>query len=260
LAKAVTLTPEGTLETRLNELSRIILAETPLKDVLRDVIGLTCDVVPGCDHCGVSLTTENSRNVATTTVATDARTFSVDNSQYEIDEGPCLEALRTGNVVLVEDHATDSRFPRFKPNAVRANLRSSLSFPLKVKDRNIGALNLYSATPSAFDDRSREIGLRLADQASIALANAQTHEEALNAVEHLTTALDRRGAIEKAKGILMATRRIDEDEAFNILRKSSQFQNKKLFDVAQEMLEAHERSLTKQQTLQPKMFDGQASG
>lgn len=239
------LQPDNTFETRLRELSRIILAETPLSEILRDVVSLTTEAVPNCDHCGVSLLDDKDPRNATTSVATDARTFAVDNSQYQFDEGPCLEAMRTNSVILVKDHAIDPRFPKFKTHALKANLRSSLSLPLVAGERCIGALNLYSGRPDSFDEESETVALQLADHASIALVNARTHEQALTTVENLTTALDRRGVIEKAKGILMATRRIDEDAAFEILRKSSQFQNKKLYDVATEMLEAHGRSLTK---------------
>jgi GAF domain-containing protein len=234
-------------ETKLHELSRVVLAETPLNDILCDVVEIAKEAISGCDHCGVSLVSDRVAVTATTAVATDGTTFSVDNAQYDLDEGPCLTSIRTCDVISVPSFADDERFPRFKKAALQVGLRSSLSLPLVVKSRSIGALNLYSSQVDAFDKKSLSVGLRLADQASIALANAQSHEEAVNAVEHLTTALDRRGVIERAKGILMATRRINDESAFDILRKSSQFQNRKLFDVALDILETHERSLELQQ-------------
>jgi GAF domain-containing protein len=230
-------------ESRLHKLSRVVVAETPLNDILCDVVEIAKEAISGCDHCGVSIVSNRISVMATTAVATDGTTFSIDSLQYDLDEGPCLTALRTSEVISVPSFAEEARFPRFKTAALKAGMRSSLSFPLVVRDRCIGALNLYSTNVDAFDESSMNIGLRLADQASIALANAQSHEEAVNAVEHLTTALDRRGVIERAKGILMATRRINDDAAFDILRKSSQFQNRKLFDVALDILETHERSL-----------------
>lgn len=230
-------------ETRLLELSRLLVAETPIDKLLQDVADLTADAVPGCDHCGVTLVRDDNPETATTAAATNPATYVVDDSQYKMGEGPCLQAILTCSIISVDDFSTDKRFPKFRSGALEAGLKSSLSFPLQAGGRCIGALNMYSLSPASFDDLSRSIGLRLAEHASIALANAQTHQDAMRAVEHLTKALDRRGTIEQAKGILMASRRIDQEAAFDILRKASQFQNKKLFDVANEVLQTHLQAL-----------------
>ena len=105
-----------------------------------------------------------------------------------------------------------------------------LSFQLYVERDNLGALNLYSRQPNSFDDDSEHIGLLFASHAAIAFADAEK-------VRHLVLAVSRRDLIGQAKGILMERFRISADQAFSLLIRVSQDNNRKLFDVAEELTE-----------------------
>lgn len=98
----------------------------------------------------------------------------------------------------------------------------------------MGALNLYSKSPDAFDDESREMGSVFAAHAAVALGSARNEE-------HLEAALASRDVIGQAKGLLMAREGITPDEAFAVLRKASQRLNVKLRDIAGRVVTSNEQ-------------------
>jgi len=105
---------------------------------------------------------------------------------------------------------------------------SMMCFQLFVMGDQLGALNLYSRTPRAFDAESEEIGLVFASHAAVALAGAE-HEENLRA------GMLTRDLIGQAKGILMERHKLTADQAFDLLARASQVLNRKLFDIAVEL-------------------------
>src|SRR3954469_130 len=141
----------------LFELSSLLLGEETTTSILQRIVDLTCAAVPGASHCGVSLLTEER---VTTAAATDGTTLQLDGAQYSNAEGPCLQAARTSGVVRVDDFAHDGRFPTFAEEALRLGINSSLSFPLIVHERSIGALNIYGQDVKAFSDDSERLAAR----------------------------------------------------------------------------------------------------
>ena len=105
-----------------------------------------------------------------------------------------------------------------------------MCFQLFVVGDQLGAMNLYSRTPHAFDGESEEIGQLLAGHAAIALAGAE-HENNLRA------GIANRDLIGQAKGILMERYRLTADQAFTALARVSQDLNRKLVDIARELVE-----------------------
>jgi len=103
-----------------------------------------------------------------------------------------------------------------------------LSFQLYVEGDNLGALNLYSREPNAFDDESEHIGLLFASHAAVAFADAQK-------LDQLNSAVETRDLIGQAKGILMERYQISAEQAFRVLTRVSQQRNRKLRDLAAEL-------------------------
>jgi GAF domain-containing protein len=136
----------------------------------------------------------------------------------------------------------DRKWPLFGPAAAEHGMYSVLSTAILPDARPpqlSGALNLYCRRPHGFDDTDQDIALLLATHASLALANTQAVTRAeLNAV-HLRKAIDSRDVIGQAKGILMGRRGIDAEEAFDILRSTSQRLNVKLSELAQTLAAHH---------------------
>ena len=103
----------------------------------------------------------------------------------------------------------------------------------------IGALNNYSSKPRAFaTPESLEAGIEVAEAVAVVVANATAHAEVREQARHMRLAMDSRAVIEQAKGVLMAQRHVDADQAFEILREASQRYNRKLREIAVGIVES----------------------
>lgn len=220
-------------------MSGLLLSEETVATAVGLVTSLAKDTIPGSVGSGVTLTDQRGRR--TTAGASDAIVEQADNLQYELDEGPCLTAWAQRTVILVNDTATDQRWPRWCAAAHGLGMRSALSAPLVAADTTLGAMKVYGAHPGSFDERSAQLLSRFAAQAAILLANVQSFENAGRLSEELREALRSRDVIGMAKGILMAREGIDEDAAFPILVSASQREHQKLRDVAQRLVESTAR-------------------
>jgi GAF domain-containing protein len=192
---------------------------------------------PGAEACG--LTIEQAGRGMTVTYSGELAARG-DERQYELDDGPCLEALRSRTVVQVRDMAEEDRWGDYPRRALEAGVRSSLSFPLVMGEQGRGALNLYSGRPDSFSDDDEQAGRSWAGQASGALSVAWRMAERDRAVVHLQRGMLTRQEIGQAIGLLMGQRRCTADEAFRLLQQASQRSNEKLREVARRMVAGHE--------------------
>jgi GAF domain-containing protein len=215
----------------LAELSQILLEQETLETALRRVADLAVASVGSCDACGVSLVMNDK---VSTSVATHEVAQRADDHQYRTDEGPCLEAVRTGEIYKIDDMSGETRWPHFAPRAAQEGVTSSYSMPLVVGGRILGALNLYSLH-SRFGADDERVGQAFARQAAIALANAQAYQKTRDLVDQLNEALQSRDVIGQAKGILMERHRLTAPQAFAVLVRASSHTNRKLFDIAEEL-------------------------
>jgi GAF domain-containing protein len=217
------------------DLSSLLLTEESLETTLRRVADLAVRSIAGCDAVGVTLFQDDKPS---TRAATGSLVYEVDNYQYEIGEGPCVQAVHDQHPYEIHDMGTDCRWPQFCQHAAERGIRSSLSLPLTVRGQTLGALNLYSRTPGTLPDADRETALLFASQAAVALANAQTYAASVRLATQLGEALHSRAVIDQAKGIIMAHSHCDEKKAFEALRTASQTSNRKLRNVAQDIVRA----------------------
>jgi GAF domain-containing protein len=162
---------------------------------------------------------------------------ALDEVQYEAREGPCLDVIRTRGAVEVEEYAHEHRWPAFTARVRETPVDSSLSLPLFVGGDALGALNLYSGAPRGFLT-SREDAVIFAEAAASTLTNALAFHRAADLSVQLTAALEHRDVIGQAKGILMAREQIGPDAAFDRLRVQSQGENRKLYEIAEDIVGA----------------------
>lgn len=206
------------------EVARLLLAEPSVDATMARIGQLAVETVDGCDHAGISLI--EGRKV-TTVGSSDRVPVLVDAIQYEVDDGPCLDAIRHHQVFLVGHLSADDRWPRFSRRAAEeTGVESMLALRLFVEEDTMGALNLYSKTPDAFEPEAQAMATVFAAHAAVAL-NAARREEQFH------DALASRDVIGQAKGLLMAREGITADEAFETLRRGSQRLNIKLREVAE---------------------------
>ncbi len=224
--------PDGHLVAALRRSAGALVKRNicDVEDVLTQIVAAAAQTVPGADSGGLSRTDRGSLHAHH---ATDEVVRELDQLQYELHQGPCVEAATDpppSGVVTAHDLAgrpDSDRWPRFAPTAVRLGYRSVLSAQLSL---NAGgrhaALNLYAHRPNAFDEHAAIAAGMFATQASLILYGAER-------AAHLERALDTRDVIGQAKGILMERFKINGDEAFEMLITSSQSTNLKLVAVAQ---------------------------
>ena len=233
--KVVATDPQAVADLVAN-LSWTVLDEHDLLEYLQRCASLTVRLVSGADHASITVTTPG-RDESFTTVWTDEVTVAVDTAQYAAGQGPCLEAVRTGQVVRVDVATSASRWPEFTTDAEAIGVRSFLAAPIGVGEHCAGALNLFSTQQTSFADD--DLLMMIVDYAERTITDYTRLRESWDLVEQLRQAMATRAPIEQAKGILMAVHRITAEQAFELLRKQSQDTNTKLNALAVEFVASH---------------------
>ena len=190
------------------------------------VVEAAVELIDGCDRAAIGvLDGDTFRSAA----ATDDVMRLIDELQDQVGEGPCLEASTDGIVQVDNDITVHSRWPELAKVVIeRTPVRAMMGVPLLDEGQRDGALNVFSDRTDVFDDEAVESAAILASFATVALAGARHSERA----DQLEAGLATNREIGAAVGILMATHKISQDEAFDLLSKASQRLNRKLRDIA----------------------------
>jgi transcriptional regulator with GAF, ATPase, and Fis domain len=130
----------------------------------------------------------------------------------------------------------ETRWSDYPAYAAACGIRSSLSLPIAARTHTVGALNLYAGPPRAFEAADLSALRSLAAQATGAIALAQRIADAQAFAEQMQKAMQSRGVIDQALGVVMGQRGCTADEAFGILRSASQHRNIKLRDLCTELI------------------------
>jgi GAF domain-containing protein len=213
----------------LSDLGVLLAREEELGRVLQRGVNQVIRAVPGAEMASVSVLRGDA---AETVASTSERVWAIDSDQYAAGDGPCLEAARTGRVVRVTVAEARVRWPAFARSAQAAGVESFLSAPLTVDETFAGSLNLYGEQPDSFGDLDEGLLRLYTAAAAAAIANARRYAEARRLAENLRRAIESRAVIDQAVGVLMATRRLAPQEAFEVMARESQNTNTKLRDVA----------------------------
>jgi hypothetical protein len=206
-----------------------IQAPMDLDQALQVITRGAVETVPGIVEASISLTRKDGR--IETLAPTGPLAIRADHLQYELQEGPCLDAALGEPVVMVGDLATDSRWPDFGPKAAALGLGAHLAFQFNAEPHTRGALNLYSTEPYGIDDDSVHLASLFAGQLAVAMGWAKQDET-------MSQALATRNVIGQAVGIVMERYTLDADRAFAFLARLSQSGNVKLRQVATSLVEA----------------------
>ncbi|MFD9007027.1 GAF and ANTAR domain-containing protein [Streptomyces sp. NPDC059582] len=212
-------------------LARDLLAQDSVSATLARITASATELVEGCDAAGILVL--RGREVESL-APTHQLVIDSDRLQQRLGEGPCFDAARTsqGERVFRIADLTDEhqRWPAYAPQARRLGVGSMMGFLLFTDDEDLGALNLYSHRPGAFCEASELAGWLLASHAAVAFSSARTHAQ-------LEQAVATRHLIGEAMGILMGSRHLSEEQAFDVLRRYSQQSNTKLREVARRICE-----------------------
>jgi GAF domain-containing protein len=232
---------EHPLHQALDALSNYLIGSDPLDATVRRVADIAVAAFPAARSAGISTLIEGEPRTA---VYTDDEAPEIDAAQYETGDGPCLDSYRHRVVYRIDDTESEKRWPAFTSAASSHGIRSTISFPMVAHDEPVGALNLYSPEVAGFVGVDEALGVKLGTQAAVLLANAQVYWDAYRLTENMQEAMRSRATIEQAKGMIMSRSHCTSEEAFDILVRGSQRENRKLRDIAREIVERAQRRPT----------------
>lgn len=223
--------------TGLTELAALMLFAEDVDEALHHLARMAVVVVPDGPSCGITIAKDGQFR---TVVFAGSIPQSVDDAQYERGDGPCLEALRTGVPVIVQDLAEEDlgRWGGFPPVAIAAGAHGVLAHPLEVSGEVVGVLNLYAHERNLFPEPVQHIAKQFVDPAALILSGVLQRLTQAELIGQLSAALSSRAVIDQSIGIIMARRACSATEAFDVLRRMSNDRNVKLRDIAGAITEA----------------------
>jgi GAF domain-containing protein len=220
------------------ELSKIMLGAQPLSETLSRVAELAKQTIPGAAEVSVTLMQDGT---VTSVSFTGPLAVQLDERQYEAGFGPCMEAALSGATIPIDDTAHSGTYPDFGRIAFRHGITHTMSIGLPVERRTVGALNVYGTGEGPFDETTAELATAFASYAAVAVANAGLYASTATLAGNLQKALDSRAVIDQAKGILMGGHHCSPDAAFDLLVRQSRDTNRKLRDIAQDIVDDVQR-------------------
>jgi GAF domain-containing protein len=223
--------PSEKLSERMADLARDLRSDDDTEQTLQHVVEAAVELIEPCASAGISLASRGGH--IETSAATDTVPRRGDALQQELGEGPCVDAAWANPVIRVPDLGREQRWPRWAPQAHRDfRMGSMLCVRLFTHADRIGALNMYAAEVDAFDEDHFEEARAIAAHAAVAVAAAER-------IENLEGAIVNRTAIGQATGLVMAQYELTDGQAFNLLRRLSSVQNRKLAEIARELVAQH---------------------
>ncbi len=215
------------------DLAAMLRPQQPISDLLDRILDVAVTTVHAVDAASVTLAVSEEPGYRTVS-ASDPSARSLDEVQYHEGGGPCVAAVIRSEELTVS--LPSPEWDRFSTAALAAGYRSLLSLPLAPEKDTTASLNLYSSTPSPWDQGTARAVRLISRQVEVVLLNAIGLARAEHTNMTLRRALETRTVIGQAQGVLMARQSINADDAFDILRRASQRTNRKLRDIATDIV------------------------
>jgi len=227
---------EQLLSRAFVKLADTLVDDYDIIDVLDQLVGYCVELL-AADAAGLLLV--DSRGTLRVVAASSEDANLMELLQLEADEGPCMECFGSGLPVSVTDLGdTTSRWPRFVAAvAQRGAFRSVHALPLRLRGETIGAMNLFHRQPGPLPEADLALGQALADVATIGILSERSIRRGEVLSEQLQTALTSRAIIEQAKGVLAQHGDLSMHAAFDRLRSYARNRNKRLSEVARQVVE-----------------------
>jgi GAF domain-containing protein len=216
----------------------VSLADTLVADydVIELLHRLCIDSVALLPIDAASLMLTDQRGALQVVSSSTEQAHLLDLFQLQVDEGPCLDCFHTSRRVTSPDLRRETRWPRFAERARHAGYRAVHALPLRLRSETIGGLNLFGTAPHELSLIDVQVGQALADVATIGILQERAIRRREILAEQLQAALNSRVVIEQAKGMLAERGRLDLARAFLLLRDHARSHNRRLSDVARDVL------------------------
>ncbi len=217
----------------------VALADTLVDDF--DVVELLDQLVADCvDLLAVSaagILLRNRDDVLDVVASSNEASRLMEVFQLQSDKGPSIDAVTTGEQILVEHlDVLRRRWPDFAHAVEGAGFAEVYAIPLRLRSETIGALNLFNTSESTLTGSDLRLAQALADVATIGIIQQRSTARASLLAEQLQLALTTRITVEQAKGILAEYGGIDVGAAFVALRGYARTNRAKLSGVAGQLV------------------------
>jgi GAF domain-containing protein len=206
-------------------------------DVVDFLHGLSADSVEILEAEAAGGHAADPRGGLRLVASSDERMRLLELFELQGAQGPCLDAFSSGRAVQASAADSRARWPVFAPRACGASFQLMCAVPLRVRTHVIGALNLFRGSDEPFTGTEMEIAQAMAEMAAIGLIQERALRERNLLTDQLQAALNSRVVIEQAKGMLAEYLAITVDDAFTLLRSYARDHNRKLSEVADDVVD-----------------------
>ena len=222
----------------LVELGRLRFGEMRVEDAIKEIVETTHSMF-AVDGAGLMLSdrAQHLRTVA----ASDDRFAHLEDLQVRHQEGPCIEAFDTKELVGAVDLANEERWPLFSQAAVRREVRAVLASPLPYNQDAVGVVAVLSERSRPWSPANELALLAFTDLAALLIASIIQGERQSELAGQLQGALNSRQVIEQAKGVLMGTQGVSARTAYEQLRLRARSERRKLAAVCDEVVQGAAR-------------------
>lgn len=211
-----------------SHLDRVITEQHDIEDAWQHIVDHAPTIVD-CDAASIKLSAEGEWHTAVTSNKDVSR---VDALQYELGEGPWIDANGHQHFII-RDVAADPRWPNWGPRAAALGAGALLAVHIDVAEHHVGALNLYSYRPRDYDADDVTTAYLLASHVALVLTSVLK-------VEGITNALESRSMIGQAQGIVMQRYDMNATHAWDAMVRTSQNANQKIRVLAQQIIRDRE--------------------
>lgn len=217
----------------LTTISRAITSELYLDDILKLIVTVTAKVMDS-KICSLMLLDEDKNELTVRATQSVSEMYNK-KPNIKIGEGVAGRVLKDNEPMIISDVKKDPRYLN-KEVAKKEKLCSLLSVPMAIKNKPIGVLNIYTSKPHEFTDTEIKILVAVANQAAVAIKNA----ELITKTKIIQEELEARKIIERAKDILMKESGLSGEEAFKKIQKQSMNTRRTMREIAEVILLAKE--------------------
>jgi len=213
----------------LTKISKAIASDVYLEDILRLIVTVTAEMMDS-NICSLMLIDEKKNELIIRATQSVSEEYN-QKPPLKPGEGIAGKVARENKPIAIKDVTKEKEY-KHKDIAKREGLCSLLCVPLAVKSKVIGVINCYTSKPHEFSETEINILTSVANQAAVAIENA----ELIVKSKVIQEELEIRKRIERAKGILMEEQGVTEEEAYLKIRKYSMDSRKTMREVAEAII------------------------